>query len=198
MGTRDLERCSASSLTDDDDFDRVLASARNGDGQAFAQLYESMNRRVHAFLSYRGAVDPEGIVNDVFLKVFTKLETFDGNRIQFTAWVFKIARNTLIDESRARSRRVEETSLLDSHDVGHVAGNVESDALAQMSTDEVLQHLAVLTAEQRDVLVMRVVSDLTIETIAEILGKRVGAVKATQRRALRSIAKSFDGDRVPQ
>jgi RNA polymerase sigma-70 factor (ECF subfamily) len=175
-----------------------VAAARDGDGQAFAQLYESMNRRVSAFLSYRGATDPEGMVNDVFLKVFTKLDTFDGNQIQFTAWVFKIARNTLIDESRARSRRVEETSLQDSHEVTHWSGDVETDAIDQMTIASVLQHLEVLTPEQRDVIVMRVASDLTIEAIAQIVGKRIGAVKAMQRRALRSLARSFDGEAVPR
>lgn len=198
MGTRDPERGSALPLIDGDEFDRVVAAARDGDGQAFAQLYESMNRRILAFLSYRGATDPEGMVNDVFLKVFTKLETFDGNQTQFTAWVFKIARNTLIDESRARSRRVEETSLQDSYEVTRWSGDVETDAIDQMSIAGVLQHLEALTPEQRDVIVMRVASDLTIEAIAQILGKRVGAVKAMQRRALRSLARSFDGEAVPR
>lgn len=198
METRDLGRRSASCVMGGDDFGRVLASARSGDGQAFVQVYESLNRRVLSFVSYRGAIDPEGMVNDVFLKVFTKLGMFDGNEIQFTAWVFKIARNTLIDESRSRSRRIDETSLRDSHGSIHAQDDVETDAFEHLSTAEVLQHLDVLTPEQRDVVVMRVVSDLTIEAIAEILGKRVGAVKAMQRRALRSLAKNFDGEVVPQ
>lgn len=198
MEIRELGRRSAACVTGADDFGRVLASARTGDGQAFGQLYGSMNRRVFAFVSYRGAVDAEGMVNDVFLKVFTKLDTFDGNETQFMAWVFKIARNTLIDESRSRARRVDETSLSDSYEFRHTRGDVETEACEQLSTDDVLQHLDVLTPEQRDILVMRVVSDLSIEAIAEILGKRVGAVKAMQRRALRSLAKNFDGGVVPQ
>lgn len=181
-----------------DDFGQVLASAKGGDGHAFAQLYESMNRRVFAFVSYRGAADPEGMVNDVFLKVFTKLDTFDGNEIRFAAWVFKIARNTLIDESRFKSRRPDETSLLDSHASMYPHGDVETDAIEHMRTAEVLQHLEILTAEQRDVVVMRVVSDLTIEAIAEILDMRVGAVKAMQRRAFRTLAKKFASQAVPQ
>jgi RNA polymerase sigma factor (sigma-70 family) len=189
---------SASCVMGGDDFGRILASARNGNGQAFAQLYESINRRVFGFVSYRGAIDPEGMVNDVFLKVFTKIDTFDGNEIQFAAWVFKIARNTLIDESRSRSRRPDETSLTDAHGVSDAHGDVEVDAFEHMSTVEVLRYLDVLTPEQRDVVVMRVVSDLTIETIAEILDKRVGAVKAMQRRAFRTLAKKFDSEGVPQ
>ena len=55
-----------------------------------------------------------------------------------------------------------------------------------------------LTSEQRDVVVLRVVSDLTIEAIAEVLDKQVGAVKALQRRAFQKLVKSFDGQAVPQ
>lgn len=181
-----------------DDFARVLASAKAGDGLAFAQLYESMNRRVAAFLAYRGVTDPDGMVSDVFLKVFTKLDTFDGNEIQFAAWIFKIARNTLIDEARFKSRRPDETLLLDSHASSEAIGDVETDAIDRMSTAQVLRQLDCLTAAQRDVVVMRVVSDLTIEAIAEILGMRVGAVKAMQRRALRTLAKKIASETVPR
>ena len=94
----------------------MLVSARNGDGAAFAILYELMNRRVYGFAAARGASDPEGLVNDVFLKVFTSLHSFEGNEIQFSAWVFKIARNTLIDEARRRKRQPATTELASSHD----------------------------------------------------------------------------------
>jgi RNA polymerase sigma-70 factor (ECF subfamily) len=198
VGIRDLERGSALCAKVGDDFDRVLASARSGEGRAFAQLYESMNRRVLAFVTYRGAADPEGMVNEVFFKAFTRLDSFDGNEIQFTAWIFKIARNTLIDESRSRSRRVDETSLSEFSESHLAGGDVEVEAGDRMSSDEVLRHLDVLTPEQRDIIVMRVVSDLTIEAIAEILDKRAGAVKAMQRRALRTLARHFDTGAVPR
>lgn len=198
LESQDLDGGSAPRVMGGNAFAKVLASARAGDGQAFAQLYESMNRRVYAFVSYRGSVDPEGMVNEVFLKAFTNLNTFEGNEVQFAAWIFKIARNQLIDESRFRSRRPAETSLEDSHESGRIHGDAESDALANMSTDWVLDQLDVLTSEQRDVVVMRVVSDLTIEAIAEVLGKRVGAVKAMQRRAFRTLARNFDSEVVPR
>lgn len=192
METRELTSCATPDVMNADSFDEVLRAARNGDGGAFAVLYELMNRRVHAFVSYRGATDPEAMVSDVFVKVFTNLNDFEGNAVQFAAWVFQIARNTLIDESRARKRRPTET-VLDRRDEPHRShGDVELDALGGMGTAWVLEMLEPLTPEQRDVVVMRVVSDLTIEAIAELLGKRVGAVKALQRRALRTIARNLD------
>lgn len=110
--------------------------------------------------------------------------------------MFKIARNTLIDEARRRQRRVEQSALDDAH--GSVKGDVESDAIDELGHDWVLDQLLVLTPEQRDVVVLRIVSDLTIEAIAEVLGKRIGAVKAIQRRAFRTLARILDDRAVPR
>lgn len=179
-------------------FEQILASAQRGDSRAFEQLYESMNRRVHAFVSLRGAADPAGTVNDVFLKAFTNVNSFVGNEIQFSAWTFKIARNILIDEARRRARRPEQTVFDDDDESAGGTGDVEREAFDQLGNEWVLAQLQALTPEQRDVVVMRVVSDLTIEAIAEVLGKPVGAVKAMQRRAFRTLARNFDDLPVPR
>jgi RNA polymerase sigma-70 factor (ECF subfamily) len=157
-----------------------------------------MSRRVYGFASVRGAADPEGLVNDVFLKVFTSLHNFVGNEIQFSAWVFKIARNTLIDEARRRKRRPATTELTKIHDSPTVLADVELEAIGHLNHDWLLAQLDLLTLEQRDVVVMRVVSDLTVEAIAEVLGKPVGAVKAMQRRAFRTLARNFNDQAVPK
>jgi DNA-directed RNA polymerase specialized sigma24 family protein len=153
----------------DDSFERTVRAAQGGDGRAFGVLYESLARRVLTFVSLRGAADPEGTVSDVFVKVFTNLGTFRGNEAQFSAWVFTIARNTLIDEARRRRRRVDESEL-DSE---------------------------VLTPDQRDVVVLRIAGDLSLEAVADVLGKRVGAVKAMQRRAFRTLAKNLGTEPYP-
>ncbi len=178
-------------------FDVVLVSAQGGDGRAFEQLFEVLSRRVYAFVRVRGATDPEGMVNDVFLKVFTGLGGFAGNEVQFRAWVFTIARNTLIDEGRRRQRRVAETSMEASDEAGAAVGDVEAEALGSLGNTWVAAELGVLTAEQREVVVLRIVADLTIEAIAEVLGKRVGAVKALQRRAFRTLAKNLEREAAP-
>jgi len=178
-------------------FAQTLSAAQAGDGRAFAVLYESLDRRVLTFAAARGAADPEGTVNDVFLKVFTNIESFSGNETQFAAWVFTIARNSLIDESRRRRRRADETGLDDAADETTAGGDVEADAFARLGDEWVLEQLATLTPEQRDVVVLRIVSDLTIEAIAQVVGKRVGAVKAMQRRAFRTLARNLQARALP-
>jgi RNA polymerase sigma factor (sigma-70 family) len=178
-------------------FEAVLLLAHGGDGPAFEQLFEALNRRVHAFVRVRGATDPEGMVNDVFLKVFTNLGGFEGNEVQFGAWVFTIARNKLIDEGRRGQRRVVETSMESADEPRAGSGDVEAEAIALLGDGWVAAQLDELTAEQREVVVLRIVADLTIEATAEVVGKRVGAVKALQRRAFRALARNIEREAAP-
>ena len=178
-------------------FDAVLLAAKNGDGNAFDQLFSVLSRRIFAFLRVRGASDPEGMVNEVFLSIFTSVSGFHGNESQFQAWVFTIARNKLIDEGRKRQRRIDE-SLVDSFDeMGLQAGDVEEDAMGLVGNAWVKEQLGALTPDQRDVVILRIVGDLTIEAIADVLGKSIGATKAIQRRAFRSLARELSGEGVP-
>lgn len=177
---------------DDSSFNQALTAAQNGSAQAFEQLYRGLATRVFNFARTRRAYDPEGVVNEVFLRVFTKIDTFSGTEPQFNAWVFTIARNQLIDQARRSSRRPVERFESDPDD-GHVAsGDVEDEALVAIGTDELIAQLDVLTADQRDVVLLRIVADLTIDAIAETLGKQPGAVKALQRRAFRTLAKHLN------
>lgn len=178
-------------------FDAVLLAAKNGDGNAFSQLFTVLSRRISAFLRVRGATDSEGMVNDVFLSIFTNLSQFEGNEAQFRAWVFTIARNKLIDEGRKRQRRVDETFMESLEDLGQQAGDVEVDAMGLVGNAWVKEQLCLLTPEQRDVVVLRIVGDLTIEAIADVLDKSIGATKAIQRRAFRSLARTLSGQGVP-
>lgn len=178
-------------------FQAVLVLAQGGDGGAFEQLFEALNRRVHAFVRVRGTADPEGMVNDVFLKVFTNLGGFDGNEVQFRAWVFTIARNKLIDEGRRNQRRVVETSMESAVETGAGVGDVEAEAFGSLGNAWVAAQLDALTVEQREVVVLRIVADLTIEAVADVLGKRVGAVKALQRRAFRALARNLEREGAP-
>lgn len=179
-------------------FDAVLAAARSGERRAFERLYHGLSQRVHAFARARRAADPEGVVNEVFLKVFTGLNDFAGSEAQFNAWVFTIARNRLIDEVRRRDRRPIEVPG-DRADRERLAGcdDVEHQVIGRLATESMLARLDGLTVEQRDVVLLRVVSDLTVEAVAEVLGKEPGAVKALQRRAFRNIVRDFSPEAVP-
>lgn len=172
-------------------FDAVLAAAKAGDSIAFEQLYRMLNRRVASFAAARRAADPEGVVNDVFVRVFKNLPTFEGDEDRFIGWVFQIARNRLIDESRRRQRRVDELLLAEQPN-WRANTAVDEEALSQIEGERLLGQLDCLTDDQRDVVLLRVVADQSLEAVAASLDKSIGAIKSIQHRALRTLAREFE------
>lgn len=169
-----------------DDFDLVLDRARAGSPEAFERIYRDLARPVGAYVRGGGVRDVDDVVSDVFLAVFTGLGRFTGDQGQFRSWVFTIAHRRLVDGWRRTAR----TAVLvpyEQDDDRRTTPGAEDGALAALGEDRVLALLDTLTDEQRDVLVLRVVADLTVDQVAAVLGKRPGAVKALQRRGLTTL-----------
>lgn len=171
-------------------FPQVLAAAQADAPWAYQRLFEWLGRPVAGYLRGQGAHDAEGLANDVFLKVFTNLADFTGDEQRFRSWVFAIAHNLLIDERRRLHRR---PVVVDDDIVDHPApSSTEAEAFARLGAERVRSLLDELSPDQRDVLLLRVVADLTVEQAAEALGKAPGAVKQLQRRGLASLRRRLD------
>lgn len=172
-------------------FEPILTAARAGGGWAWARIYDDVAPAVLGYLRVRGAPEPEDLLGEVLLRVVRDLASFEGDEREFRSWVFTIAHHRLVDELRQRGRRP--TSPVAPEDLGEVlgVGDTEQDALARLGGDRVRQLMSALSPDQQDALLLRVVADLSVEQIAEALGKRPGAVKALQRRALASLRKEL-------
>ena len=174
----------------DESFARILDAAKSGAEWAWSSLYREYWGPVMGYLRSRGAVDPDDLAGEVLLKIARGIQRFEGGETSFRSWVFVIAHRSLIDDRRRASRRPETTEWRPG--VGEVGGDVEQEALDQLATGELLEALESLTVAQRDVLSLRLVAGLTVDQVAEVVGKRPGAVKALQRRALASLQKVID------
>lgn len=168
----------------------VVAAARVGEGWAFERLYEELSPIVLGYLRSQGCTDPEGSVSEVFLRVFRKLGDFAGTDAQLRSWVFTIAHNLIIDERRMLSHRPADQPLHDRLELA--GGDVEDDAMSRMAMGRVRQMLALLPRDQRDVLLLRVVADLSLEEAAAAMDRTVGAVKALQHRAIGSLRRRLE------
>lgn len=184
------------SLSIGDDFDAILDAARSGAPWAFERLYADLAPAVAGYLRLQGSFEPEDLSSDVFLGVFAGLRSFEGTEQQFRSWVFTIAHRRLIDERRSRIRRPV-TPTDDVETLDHRAGDAEEDALTAVGRRRVYELCAELSADQREVLLLRIVADLTVEQIASVVGKSSGAVKQLQRRALTALRKKLAGEGVP-
>jgi RNA polymerase sigma-70 factor (ECF subfamily) len=167
-------------------FDDVLAAAQAGAAWAFETLYRDLAPAVTGYLRLHGAVEPDDLASETFIGVFTGLAGFSGDEAGLRAWVFTIAHRRLLDDWRRRSRRPQLAPELP-EPVDRVGGDVEDDVLGRIGTDEVMRLCGGLPADQRSVLLLRILADLTVEQVAGVMGKSVASVKALQRRGLRAL-----------
>jgi RNA polymerase sigma factor (sigma-70 family) len=174
------------------EFAATLSAAQSGDERAWRVLYDSLSAPLLGYLRGRGARDPENLLGEVFLQLARGLSRFRGNEGALRGWAFMIARNRLVDERRNAARRREERSGQGGEDRVPAPDDVEDEALARVGETRVSKLLARLTPEQRDVLLLRVVGDLPLEEVGRIVGKRIGAVKQLQRRALASLRRELE------
>jgi RNA polymerase sigma-70 factor (ECF subfamily) len=177
-------------------FEAVLTSAKAGDATALEVIYRDLAPPVLGYLRGQGAHDPEDLAADAFMGLVRDLSRFEGDERSFRSWVFTIVHRRLVDERRRRHRRREsavDPAVLPS--VGPL-GDAEEEALARLGGRSVLEAVGTLTPDQRAVVLLRVVADLSVAEVARILGKSGGAVKTLQRRALARLARKVSREAV--
>jgi RNA polymerase sigma factor (sigma-70 family) len=171
----------------------LVADARAGSPRAFERLYTSLAGQVASYLRWHRASDPDGLTNDVFVQVHRNLATFEGDMLGFRSWLFTIAHHRMIDDRRRANRQPPvQRDIATEDELG--LGDVEEDALAALAHDKVRDMLTVLSPDQRDVVLLRIVADLSVEEVARMMGKREGAVKALQHRALAALRRHLDAE----
>jgi RNA polymerase sigma-70 factor, ECF subfamily len=171
-------------------FTSLLESARGGSEAAWQELYQGLAPVVLGYLRANGAPDPEDVLSEVFLQVARDIATFDGEERGFRSWVFTIAHHRLIDARRHSVRRPVELAA-EPPEPADRADDAAEEALDRIGIEEVQRVLEAISEEQRAVLLLRVVGDLSIEDVAKVVGKRPGAVKALQRRGLAAVKREM-------
>lgn len=177
---RNSRRCS---------FDELLDGARAGEEWAFRALFDALSSPVAAFVRSRVDSDVDDLVNEIFLGAFKGLERFEGGVSDYRAWVFRIARNKINDSHRRGYRRVEQSEL-DTEGSSQRSIEAELDFATQEQREQIDRMLEPLSPDQRDVILLRVVADLSIEQVATILEKPPGAIKSLQHRALETLRRN--------
>lgn len=178
---------------------RLVAQAVGGNADAFASLYDLYIDRVYRFVFFRVGDEhtAEDLSAQVFMKAWENLERYEARGLPFGAWLFRIARNLVIDHYRARR----DTASLDDVPPQQLAGRAEEldEAVAnRLEASRLQQALAALTDDQRTVLVLKFIEGYSTEEIAEQLGKQQGAVRALQMRGLRALADIIEPDHDDQ
>lgn len=184
-------------MLDSDSFADVLAAARRGESWAAETLFIDLQPRLLRFLRSTEPRAADDLAGEVWLGLARGLATFEGDLHGFRAWVFSIARRRLVDHRRTAARRA--TEPVD-HEFfrdrgGHEPGDDDGMAIVtdRLSAQEAVDLIvATLPADQSEVLVLRIVADLDVAHVAELLGHTPNWVRVTQHRALRRLAEALE------
>lgn len=166
----------------------LVRRAIKRDPVAFGQLYEAYLDRIYRYVYYRvgSASEAEDLTEQVFLKAWEAIDRYEARGAPFTAWLYRLAHNLVVDQYRGRrsTTPIEDVdeSLLDGEDM---TGAVES----ALEAEEVREAVQRLNPEHRQLIVLRFIEGLSHAEVARIIGKSEGAARVIQFRALQALAK---------
>ena len=166
--------------------DEALHALKGNNAELFGAVYQTYAGQVLGYLTAKGVSDPEAITQDVFLAVLPRLDDISGGVNGLRTFIFSVAHARMVDEHRKQSRAPEHHEFEPERDTRE-ASSAEAEAMGLLAPKEVMKLLDYLGDDQREVLTLRIVAGLTVEQVAETMGKSAGAVKQMQRRALNAL-----------
>jgi RNA polymerase sigma-70 factor (ECF subfamily) len=171
----------------------LVQRARQGEQEAFAQLYENHFDKIFRYvvLKIRNQAEAEDMTQQVFIKAYESIGSYQSQGVPFTAWLFRIAHNQMVDYVRKQSKRQtvpldESLQIMDDCDVEH---EVET----KIEMEKVVLATAKLTKAQREVISLRFAGGLSITEAAKTMRKSEGAIKALQHSAILALRKTLVG-----
>ena len=176
----------------------LIEKAKNGDSASFGRLYDHHIKPIYRFIAVKVGTkqEAEDLAHEVFMSAWQKLPNFESQGFPFSSWLYKIARNRVIDHYRTKKTNVsidEDITISETLFSDSVDPESGFDRGQQLSKIKIA--MQDLNAEQREVITMRFVEDLSPLEIAQILNKREGTIRIIQHRAILKIKKNIDSQK---
>jgi len=160
----------------------LILRAQKHDQEAFTQLYEEYFDKIYRYVTLKlgNAMEAEDVTQQVFLNALQSISSFKWKGIPFSAWLFRIAHNQVVDYLRKKKRA---TVPLD-ESLPSSNGNPQQLVERKLDIERLLLATRRLTEAQREVISLRFTSELPIAEVARVMGRSEGAVKALQHSAI--------------
>jgi RNA polymerase sigma-70 factor (ECF subfamily) len=170
--------------TEQDDDAALAVRASKGESAAFGLLYDRHVDAIYRYVYYRVRDDAEAedLTSDVFMRALKAMPRYEP-RQAFLAWLYRIARNAVIDRARRGNRQVSFEDALE-HPMADQVLDPDEQILATSDNATLRGALAQLTPLQQEVIVLRFLEGYSTHEIARIVGKREGTVRGIQFRAI--------------
>jgi len=174
------------------DEEGLVQRAKQHDQEAFARLYDEYFDKIYRYVALKigDKTEAEDMTQQVFLKALQSISSFKWKGVPFSAWLYRIAHNQVVDYLRKKKRRpatLMDESLVSSDSENNPQLMVERN----IDTERLLSATQRLTDAQREVISLRFTSELSTAQVAEIMGKSQGAIKALQHSAIVALRKEL-------
>ena len=175
---------------DDAAIERLVDEARASDALAFGQLFDHFHLPIYRYIISRvhSPADAEDLTQLVFVKALEALPRYESRGIPFGGWLFRLARNAVVDFTRTRH---EHADLDAAAHRGSIEPGPEAVALIRQDLDAVEVALATLTDDQREAIALRFFAGLSAREAAGVMGRQEGTVRGLQFRAIAALRRQL-------
>ncbi|MFC2044805.1 sigma-70 family RNA polymerase sigma factor [Chloroflexota bacterium] len=172
----------------------LVRRAQQNDQRAFAELYEAYFDKIYRYIVLKigDRTDAEDMTQQVFLKALKSISSFKWKGTPFSAWLYRIAHNQVVDHLRKKTTR--QTDLLNEElplASDSPFDNPQKLTEHSLNMEQLMASTRKLTEAQREVISLRFTSDLPTAQVAKIMGKSEGAIKALQHAAITALRKTL-------
>lgn len=173
------------------DEERLVRRAQQ-EPEAFAQIYEEYFDKIYRYIVIRigSEAEAEDLTQQVFLNALKSISSFKWRGVPFSAWLYRIAHNQVVDHLRKKTKHA--TESLDGMVKAVVSDdNPQMELERKVEIEQVLLATERLTKAQREVISLRFASELSVAEAARVMGKSEGAIKALQHSAIVTLRKAL-------
>ena len=170
----------------------LITLATAGDADAFGALYEKYIDQIYNYIYYRtsNGKDAEDLCSRVFIRALNHIERYEDRGYPFSAWLYRIAHNLVINWYRDREK-AEEISLSDQYPPPRMAGSVEDQIENEDEKGALMRVISSLPEDRKELLILKHVEGLTNTEIGQIMDRTEGAIKALYHRTLESLRDDY-------
>lgn len=172
------------------EIEKLILKVQGNDEQAFAKLYDEFSQRIYSFIKFKvtDELQAEDLLQEVFLKLWRGAKTLKTENLNFSAWLYQVASNTINDYFRKVYRRPQTVSLDPNIDI---AGESDSSKSTEQIfyAEDIQKSLDKLSPSYKQVLELRFIQELSVSETAKAMNKNNLGIRVLQYRALKKVEK---------
>lgn len=168
------------------DEESLVRRAQQHDQAALTQIYEENFDRIYRYIVLKigERTEAEDMTQQVFLSAFKSISSFKWKGAPFSAWLFRIAHNRIVDYLRKKSKQA---TVPLNESLASGSSNPGTEAERNLEIADLVAATQKLTSAQREVISLRFAGGLPIAEVARVMGKSQGAIKALQHSAVAAL-----------